>query len=114
MVEEVDLRQKTILESVSALINDEINEYQLKLETIGKTSDSTIKQRIDSATAKTSETAGKIAVNVKTAFNDKVVPAAGDIGKGIKKGFGVTTKTLGKAGKSMLNRFNSKESKEDE
>ncbi len=112
MVEEIELRQKTIVESVTSLMCDEAYEYQQKLKMHNTEDESQIKQKFDVVASKTSETAEKVATNVKTTFNDKVAPAASELGKGIKKGFSATTRTIGKTGSSLFQKLKNKDSKE--
>lgn len=109
MVEEVELRQKTIIEAVTALMCDEAYEYQQKLKSLSPRDESQFKQRLDVAASKASETAGRVASSVKMTINDKVAPAASGIGKGIQKGFNATTQTIGKAGSSLLQSLKNKE-----
>ena len=97
LVEEVEIRQKAIITSVTALIGDEAYEYQKRIQSIKPKEDSQIKKTFDSATSMVSDTAGKVASNVKTTMNEKVAPTANNIGNGIVKGFTKTTNAIGSA-----------------
>ena len=114
MVDSIELRQRTIMQSVTTLINDETYELQLEMQELSVEEKPPIRQKFDSLSSKASETAGKVSTNMKETLSDKVVPVAGELGKGIKKGFNVTAKSLGKAGSSIFTKINRKDNKEEQ
>ena len=104
----------TLMQSVTTLINDETYELQLEMQELSVEEKTPIRQKFDSLSSKASETAGKVSTNMKETLSDKVVPVAGELGKGIKKGFNVTAKSLGKAGSSIFTKINRKDNKEEQ
>lgn len=111
LVEEVELRQKAIVTSVTALIGDEAYEYQKQIQSIKPKEESQIKKTFDSATTLVSDTAGKVATNVKTTMNEKVAPTANNIGNEIFRGFTKTTSTIGNA---LFGKGKKQDSKQEE
>lgn len=107
-------RQKTIMDSVATLISDELYEYSQKSKNVGGDNKSNIGEKISIATNKVSDTAGKVATNVKSKYASKIAPKAAVLGAEAKQGLMSAAKTFGGVSSVFVNRMKSKDKDENE
>ena len=107
-------RQKTIMDSVATLISDELYEYSQKSKNVGGDNKSNIWEKISIATNKVSDTAGKVATNVKSKYASKIAPKAAVLGAEAKQGLMSAAKTFGGVSSVFVNRMKSKDKDENE
>lgn len=107
-------RQKTIMDSVATLISDELYEYSQKSKNVGGDNKSSIGEKISIATNKVSDTAGKVATNVKSKYASKIAPKAAVLGAEAKQGLMSAAKTFGGVSSVFVNRMKSKDKDENE
>ena len=105
VIEELEKRQKTILEAAGNLIEDDVFDAE-NSALLGSFADITKVKESSSKTTTISEKADEVVGSVKNIVNDAVLPAAADIGGKIKKGVFSAAKVVGEKSSGLIKKNN--------
>ena len=101
-VDQMESRQKVLLESVANLIEDEVYEYEHYGKIEEPKEKSIAVQTFENTTSFISNKTGEVVSNVQTTFNDKVAPVATTAGESIMSGIKMPVKFLVKKTSTAL------------